>query len=79
MHTNALAHRDIKPANILKMKNGKYVLMDFGIGINLENGENYDEKIYNYQSGKWALGGTPRYLGPKLKKHFNSCEEKPDQ
>jgi len=35
MHTNTLAHRDIKPDNILKMENGKYVLMDFGIGINL--------------------------------------------
>ena len=37
MHTYTLAHRDIKPDNILKMKSGKYVLMDFGIGINLGN------------------------------------------
>ena len=37
MHTNVLAHRDIKPDNILKMENGKYIIMDFGIGINIEN------------------------------------------
>ena len=42
MHTNTLAHRDIKPENILIMQSGKYVLMDFGIGINLEHEEHYN-------------------------------------
>ena len=35
MHSNAIAHRDIKPGNILKMKSGKFVLADYGEGINL--------------------------------------------
>ena len=35
MHSNAIAHRDIKPANILKMESGKYVLVDYGVGVNL--------------------------------------------
>lgn len=48
MHTNTLAHRDIKPDNILKMSNGKYVLMDFGIGINLESEERYNENEFQY-------------------------------
>ena len=46
MHTNTLAHRDIKPGNILRMNDGKYVLMDFGVGINLSNEENYDENKF---------------------------------
>ena len=36
MHSRAFAHRDIKPNNILKMKSGKYVVVDYGVGINLE-------------------------------------------
>ena len=48
MHTNTFAHRDIKPDNILKMKSGKYVLMDFGIGINLENESSYNDDGFSY-------------------------------
>ena len=48
MHSKTLAHRDIKPDNILKMENGKYVIMDFGIGINLENEDYYDSNDYSY-------------------------------
>ena len=36
MHSRAFAHRDIKPNNILRMPSGKYILMDYGVGINLE-------------------------------------------
>ena len=35
MHSRAIAHRDIKPDNILKMQSGKFVLVDYGVGINL--------------------------------------------
>ena len=48
MHSRAIAHRDIKPDNILKMKSGKYVLVDYGVGLNLEGEESYDENNYSY-------------------------------
>lgn len=48
MHSNARAHRDIKPDNILKMESGKIVLVDYGIGINLEGEESYNENNYLY-------------------------------
>ena len=48
MHTNALAHRDIKPDNILRLKNGKFALMDFGVAINLENSDNYNKQEFEY-------------------------------
>ena len=70
MHTNCLAHRDIKPDNILKMENGKYIIMDFGIGINLENEEGYNPDDYSYNIGEWPLAGTIPYLAPILKEHF---------
>ena len=75
MHTNVLAHRDIKPDNILKMENGKYIIMDFGIGINLENEEGYNSEDYLFNVGEWPLAGTIKYLAPKLKEQFNKCEK----
>ena len=78
MHTNALAHRDIKPDNILKMGNGKYIIMDFGIGINLENEEGYNPDDCSYNVGEWPLAGTINYLAPKLKEHFNRYEDTDD-
>ena len=73
MHSNAIAHRDIKPANVLKMQSGKFVLNDYGIGINLEGEETYDENNYSYQIGYWKLAGTRPYLGPKLREFYNLC------
>ena len=78
MHTQALAHRDIKPDNILKMENGKYIIMDFGIGINLENEEGYNPDDCSYNVGEWPLAGTINYLAPKLKEQFNKCEKDED-
>ena len=71
MHTQALVHRDIKSDNILKMENGKYIVMDFGIEINLENEEGYNSDNCFYNVGEWPLAGTINYLAPKLKEHFN--------
>ena len=67
MHSHAIAHRDIKPDNILKMQSGKIVLVDYGIGINLEGEEKYDENNPQYQVGEWRLGGTRPYLDPILR------------
>ena len=36
LHSRAIAHRDIKPDNILQMESGKFVLVDYGIGVNLD-------------------------------------------
>ena len=48
LHMKAIAHRDIKPANFLQMQSGKFVLIDYGIGINLENDNNYNEDGFSY-------------------------------
>ena len=48
MHYNAIAHRDIKPGNILMMLSGKFVLADYGEGINLSGEEKYNENNHNF-------------------------------
>jgi len=35
MHINNIAHRDIKPGNIMKMGENRYVIVDYGEGVNL--------------------------------------------
>ncbi len=35
MHLNNIAHRDIKPGNIMLMSDNRYVIVDYGEGINL--------------------------------------------
>ncbi len=35
MHIHNIAHRDIKPANFMKISKDKFVLADYGLGINL--------------------------------------------
>ena len=77
MHSRAIAHRDIKPDNILKMSSGKFVLGDYGVGINLSGEESYNEDNYQYQIGEWRLTGTRPYLDPTLRKFYNLCRENP--
>jgi serine/threonine-protein kinase len=37
VHENKVIHRDIKPANIMRRKDGKLVLIDFGIVKQINN------------------------------------------
>jgi serine/threonine protein kinase len=39
LHLNALAHREISPSNILYISQDKYVLADYGQGLNLKQEE----------------------------------------
>ena len=48
MHSNAIAHRDIKPGNILLTKSGKFVIVDYGEGINLAGEESYNDNNFKY-------------------------------
>ena len=46
MHINNIAHRDIKPANIMKMEDNRYLIVDYGEGINLTYQEQYSNEIF---------------------------------
>ena len=44
MHINNIAHRDIKPGNIMKMSDKRYVIVDYGEGVNLTYQEQYQKR-----------------------------------
>ncbi len=43
MHINNIAHRDIKPGNIMLMDGDRYVIVDYGEGVNLTYQEQYQK------------------------------------
>ncbi len=71
-HSKGIIHRDLKPENIMILSDGKAVLMDFGIGKNLN--ESYQKKLT--QSAE--ILGTPRYMSPEQAENSRKCNELSD-
>ena len=56
-HSEGVVHRDLKPQNIMVEKNGRVIVMDFGIARTMEQGAGMT------QTG--MLIGTPDYMSPE--------------
>jgi serine/threonine-protein kinase len=56
VHLAGLVHRDIKPRNVMRERGGRIVLMDFGLGRDLEAAG----------GGAGDSRGTPLYMAPEL-------------
>ncbi|MBX3188532.1 MAG: protein kinase [Labilithrix sp.] len=54
LHARGLVHRDLKPSNVLVDRQGRVVLLDFGLMHALDDG------------GSTAMGGTPAYVAPEI-------------
>lgn len=54
-HAHGIYHRDIKPSNIMLRPDGSPVLVDFGVSVDLEAGEEAPESRI----------GTPSYMPPE--------------
>lgn len=55
VHAAGLAHRDIKARNVMRERGGRIVLMDFGLGLDLETSD-----------AAATVSGTPPYIAPEL-------------
>ena len=56
LHETGKLHRDIKPSNVLVSKEGRVVILDFGLVANVE-GEGMHDSI--------SLAGTPDCMSPE--------------
>jgi hypothetical protein len=57
VHAAGVLHRDIKARNVMRERNGRYILMDFGAGV-MQRADG--------SSGTSATVGTPLYMAPEL-------------
>ena len=53
VHTQDIVHRDIKPENVMLDKDGKVILMDFGLALLMDVGT------------RGTIVGTPHYVAPE--------------
>ena len=56
-HSEGVVHRDLKPQNIMVEKNGRVIVMDFGIARTMEQGGG--------MTHTGAVIGTPDYMSPE--------------
>jgi eukaryotic-like serine/threonine-protein kinase len=56
LHETGKLHRDIKPSNVLVTKEGRVVILDFGLVAEVEGKELHDSV---------TLAGTPDYMSPE--------------
>jgi hypothetical protein len=56
LHAARILHRDVKPSNILVEANGRVVLLDFGLAMNLRSRSG---------TGDEAMRGTVAYMAPE--------------
>jgi serine/threonine protein kinase len=55
LHAHGKVHRDVKPSNVLVNDEGRVVILDFGLAVDLSR----------HRGGAPRVGGTARYMSPE--------------
>ncbi|MCA9068545.1 MAG: protein kinase, partial [Planctomycetaceae bacterium] len=55
LHSQGIVHRDIKPGNVMVSAEGRVLLLDFGLAIDVNPSA----------EGQIEIGGTPAYMAPE--------------
>ena len=66
LHERDILHRDIKPENILLTEEGRALLIDFNLGLDMD---------LTALTRTGCIIGTPRYMAPELWKGQSFCKE----
>lgn len=69
-HRKNVIHRDIKPGNILLSKKGEVKLVDFGIAVSMDEGEELTKDGVTL--------GTPSYMAPEQFESTKSVDKRAD-
>ena len=56
LHSNGVVHRDIKPSNIMIARDGRVVVLDFGLAVETSLDDSLDRR---------TIVGTPGYMSPE--------------
>jgi serine/threonine protein kinase len=66
LHEYGKLHRDIKPSNVLVAKDGRVVLLDFGMVVDFGASESPLQKLERESNpNEVTFAGTPRYMSPE--------------
>ena len=67
LQAHNLVHRDLKPENIFyNIHTGEVTLLDFGSATKLRKKEKADDGSHLNKPTSRALGGTPKYISPRV-------------
>jgi serine/threonine protein kinase/tetratricopeptide (TPR) repeat protein len=65
LHQLGMLHRDLKPSNVMVNRDGRLILLDFGLVREHREGARRDSKTSGVEPAASVIVGTPEYMSPE--------------